>query len=611
MLSGVFKGGVFFASCLALVLAACGDDVTIFGPKGSGGAGAVGGGGATSTTTNVGPGGMGGGGSGGFGAQGGGGSRECDAFSCSDDLHDIVCDDGMLLLHCPDDQGCVEGSDFCVPACEAAAESGRAMGCDFYAVTPGPMSDLAGGCFAALVVNVWSVPVSITASHGPVSQSGAVIARVPSGSGPGVSYQPLPNGQLDPGQVAVVFLARDPNALGSAALPCPQGVTPLVSGPTAIAGTGYGSAFHLVTDRPVVAFDAFPYGTGNFGGGATLLQPTPAWRDNYVAVDAYDADPFLAQYQGFPFVQLVGLQNGTTVTLLPSAAIVGGNAVPPAPANQPVTYALDAGQVLQLMQPARLVGTVVQADAAVGLWGGSSCMNVPVGTGFCDAGHAALAPVQALGSTYVAVQHRPRDNGPEESTRWQLVGVVDGTTLSYDPMVPGAPLALDRGQKVELTTALQFRVASQDGQHPFFLAGHMTGGSTHMNLGDPEFVPLPPVEQWIRSYHFTTDPTYTNAHLVVVRRRAADATFKDVTVDCAGVVGGWQPVGAGGDYERTRVDLVVNGTGAGGCNNGVHEASSTEPFALVVWGYMDFTSYGYPAGSGVGAVNGVVVTPTP
>jgi hypothetical protein len=84
-----------------------------------------------------------------------------------------------------------------------------------------------------------------------------------------------------------------------------------------------------------------------------------------------------------------------------------------------------------------------------------------------------------------------------------------------------------------------------------------------------------------------------------------------VTLDCAGVLTGWQPIGNGGVYEYTRVDLVVNGMGQGTCNNGVHSASSTAPFGLTVWGWDTAVSYAYPAGMSTLPINSVLVPAIP
>jgi hypothetical protein len=101
--------------------------------------------------------------------------------------------------------------------------------------------------------------------------------------------------------------------------------------------------------------------------------------------------------------------------------------------------------------------------------------------------------------------------------------------------------------------------------------------------------------------------------------------FADVTLECAGKLSGWKPVGTSKKYEYTRFDLST-GTfqGQGKCNNGLNRATSTQPFALTVWGwgtdatgqsgepgYSLYVSYGYPAGASVQSINEVVVPPNP
>ena len=100
------------------------------------------------------------------------------------------------------------------------------------------------------------------------------------------------------------------------------------------------------------------------------------------------------------------------------------------------------------------------------------------------------------------------------------------------------------------------------------------------------------------------DPTYPETNLVIVRE-ATGGMFQDVTLDCAGVLTGWQPVGA---YEWTRVDLMShNFQPQGNCSTGRGHIKSPGRFGLWVWGWgtpetTNFTanvSYGYPGGMNV------------
>jgi hypothetical protein len=192
---------------------------------------------------------------------------------------------------------------------------------------------------------------------------------------------------------------------------------------------------------------------------------------------------------------------------------------------------------------------------------------------------------------------------------WRLVGAVAGTTLQYDPPQAGAPTTLAAGQMVEYSAAGPFTVSSQDSQHPFYMSAYMTGGSDHGDLGDPDYENVVPPEAWLSSYLFLTDPSYKYTTLVFVRGKAQDGTFKDVSLDCAGTLTDWSPIGAGGAYEYARADLVFKGAPQGKCGNGVHTAKSDAPFALTVWGFDDGdVSYAFPAGMGTQPINSVTVS---
>ncbi|MFT3696500.1 MAG: IgGFc-binding protein [Kofleriaceae bacterium] len=429
-----------------------------------------------------------------------------------------------------------------------------------------------------------------------------------------------------------MFLAEKPPAINLPGLgytACPTGITPAYTvDDAAVHGTKMGYAFHITTDNPVTAYDIFPYGGGTSAiTSATLLLPTPTWDINYVAVDAYrqsaipDPDSGMLQKTGQPFVEILAKQDNTHVTIRPNIAIVGGTGVPAAAAGSNATYTLMAGQFLQLEQDDELMGSPITSDAPVGVWGGASCMNIPIDKAACDGAHQQIPPVKAMGSHYAAVRYRNRFPGVEESVPWRMVGGVDNTTLTYSPSAPtGAPSSLQLGQVVEFNASSPFTVTSQDGDHPFYMSAHMTGCQDINDgsdcRGDPEFVNVVPPDQYLASYTFFTDPTYPETNLVLTREQVNGA-FADVTIDCMGTVGGWQPVDAAGTIQYARVDLVTgNFQSVGSCNNGLHLASSAQPFGMTVWGWGNastglfsttYVSYAYPAGAAIKPINNVVI----
>jgi hypothetical protein len=536
---------------------------------------------------------------------GSGGGPPGDCITCSADLHSIVDCEGNVIQTCPADQGCAPGGA-CVPACESAELNKSTIGCDFYSVTPAVIGEARGGCFAVMVANTWTAPVTVTAEYGGQTVDVGQHLYVPQSQDGAIIYEPVPDGQLPAGELGILFLSKYESG-DVYQVDCPTSVTHALEQSTQVDATGIGSAFRIGSTAPVVMYDVYPWGGAlSYVSSATLLLPTSTWDTNFVTADAWNA------LHGNPFTQIVAAEDDTTITMVPVAQVSGGLGVASMPPNVPTSFLLGRGEVAQLLQPQRLAGSVIQSDKPISVWGGSSCMNIPDNQVACDAAHQQLLPVQALGNEYVAVRYPPRAGTLVDAAPFTLVGMVDGTQLSYDPMPPGAVATLNRGQVAIFYTDQPFTVRSQDAEHPFYMASHMTGGaSTSAGIGDPEYVNLVPPQQYLAKYLFATDPTYGNTALVFVRKRAKDGSFKDVTLDCIGPISGWAPVGSSGQYEAARVMMVEGFIGQNGCTNGKHTATSDAAFGLTVWGYDAYASYGYPAGMAVGAINTVIVPPVP
>ena len=538
-----------------------------------------------------------------LGGQGGG----CQP-GCSIDGGSVVDCNGNVVQTCAALDACVGGQ--CKPACDAAEQLKSSVGCRYHAVMMDGFAGASGGCFTAYVANTFAQPAHLTVSFNGAPIDLGLYAKVPQGSGQALTYGAFdPAAGLAPGQVVIIFLSQN------GGVQCP--VAAAVAGGAQVGGTGYGQSFRIESDVPVVAYQMLPYG-GGFAAvtGASLLLPTSAWDTNYIAVNAYAYCPLAGTS---PSLDIVAQDDGTAITILPKTAIVGGGGVPGGPANTPITYTLQSGQVLQLTQQEELSGSPIQATGPIGLWAGHPCMMVPPDQYACDHAEQQIPPVKALGSEYVGVSYRQR-SAVAENPPWRIIGAVNGTQLTFDPPIAGAPASVDLGTVAEFDTYTPFVVHSQDKDHPFLLVTYMTGEATVTQFyGDADFVRIVPAAQYMRRYVFFTDPTYPETNLVVVRKRQDNAAFADVTLDCAGVLSGWAPVGSSPDYEFTRIDLIShNFQPQNGCDNGRHEMSSDGFFGVWVWGWGTpeasgtiSVSYGYPAGENVQPVNDVVVPPIP
>ncbi|MRG98162.1 IgGFc-binding protein [Polyangium spumosum] len=532
-----------------------------------------------------------------------GGLPGCDA-TCSGDLKAVVDCYGQVMQQCTADQACANGK--CVDnACLAAVEARSSYGCDYWALKTALRPQADGACFAAFVANTWAKPVHLQVSRKGSTLDPATFAYIPSvGANGAVQYNAYDAIKgIDVGQVAILFLSR--KLQGASVIDCPKPAA--LSAETGVVDTGIGDAFHITTDYPVAAYQIVPYGGAQTAvTSATLLLPTSAWDTNYLAINAYKASDVFPD--AWPSLAILAHEDNTKVTLLPNKAIVGGGGVPTSDLNKPVDYMLNAGQFLQITQADELTGSPITSDKPIAVFGASKCMNVPSMQDDCDSGQQQLAPVRALGNEYVAVRYKSRSTTEEESSRWRLVGAVDGTTLTWTPMKPaGAPTTINQGQVLEFEDPGPFVVRSQDAQHPFYMGGYMTGGAPYNNIGDPEWVNVIPPQQFLRRYVFFTDPTYPETSLVVIRVKSkTTGEFASVELKCRGPLQNWTSIG---DYEYTRVDLVTGDfQGVMACTNGVQEMSSTQPFGVTVWGWGTTpqtlnVSYAYPAGVGILPIN--------
>ena len=554
--------------------------------------------------------------------------------ACSGDLRSVIDKSGNVVMTCPPDEGCAGGQ--CVPACQAASASKGSVGCDYTVPTPSFYYPDKPPCFAIFVANNWPKDAVVSVTRNGTTYDATKFGRIAQSGVAATSWAAIPPSGIPPGDVGVLFMSHDPNAVNFTPITCP--IAPAISQAdgTAVPGSDTGSsgvtargmAFHLSTDIPVTMYDILPYGgASSYLPSAELLFPTSAWGTNYLG-----AVPQRGNF-GYPqWGQIVAMQDGTAVTVFPNVALPAGTSVTAAPATTATIFNLAAGEYIQWQDSNEMSGTVIQSNNPIGFFGGTTydCYSSSTSTGGgCDSAHQQVPPISAMASEYVIAPYTTRMASlADEVEKYRIVGAVAGTTLTYDPPVSGAPTTVAVGQVVDFDTAGGFVVQSQDDKHPFLITQFMTGcdvtGGSRPGcsaaaikqfgsccLGDEEYVIIVPPAQFLQKYVFFTDPTYPTTNLVFTRSKTT-AGFADVTLDCVGTpLTGWKPIGVGGNFEFTNIDLVRAEAKNGGCDNGPHVATSNGPFGLSVWGLDTFSSYGYPAGGNVAPINSVIVPPTP
>jgi hypothetical protein len=161
---------------------------------------------------------------------------------------------------------------------------------------------------------------------------------------------------------------------------------------------------------------------------------------------------------------------------------------------------------------------------------------------------------------------------------------------------------MNAGELAILSTTDTFVVRSQDDAHPFHLSQLMPSAFTICELDDagyirtggncqsvyPQLLTVVPIAEFAQRVAFVTEPFFPDTSLVVTRHADDDGAFRDVTLDCAGILTGWHAVGLGDRYQTTRVALSKGAFepqtyAAGVCDNGAHAMRSEGLFTVAVW----------------------------
>jgi hypothetical protein len=505
--------------------------------------------------------------------------------------------------------------------CEQAAEAKNSVGCAFFAAD---LENFAEGYVYAIVV-----------SNPQLASNAHVVVEDMRGDGGTLRTVPGLEATLQPGELRVFEVSCAAS----------QGDCPVVEpGPLQVTlpkvhieetGKNPRSAFRVVSDVPILAYQWNTYGTQMNTADASLLLPVTALDDEYIGATwpwGHETES-----PGFERGELtvVAVEDGTQVTFTPAVAVEAAedSSVPAMSAGAAAApIALDAFDVVQISPAvlhADLTGTRISANKPIAVFGTHPCANVPEQPWFaCDHVEEQLLPLRAWGADAVLARYAPRPDVTAAQDRpvWRVVAGADGMTVSFDPAVEGVGAS---HHFVKAGDVLQFMSAAShyasavlddppdpgEPGAPFFAYQLMTGRFwvkdaaglpplADYEWGDPFMVLAPPAGQYLNRYVFTTDNVFDFAYdRIVVVRKAGYA----VTLDCLGQLddGAFQPVGAS-EWEVGWFNLDQPG-GVEGCEDGAHRIESDAVFGLTVVGEDYALSVGYPGGIGVRWINPVYV----
>jgi hypothetical protein len=333
-----------------------------------------------------------------------------------------------------------------------------------------------------------------------------------------------------------------------------------------------GGTFRVVSDEPIVAYQHSPI-SAEAHNDSSMLIPDHALKQNYI-VAAYTKN-----VSGPPYFDVIALADATTVSWEPPQATAAGGGVPAVAAGDIGQVVMNAGDMLQVISQVDVSGTIVSSDKPIWVVGAVPCVNIPANVTFCDHIEELMLPLDYWGMEYVAAHAPQRGN---EDYYWRVYSGADAVTIATEPPQPGTPVVLDRGEFLEFFTQQSFIIT---GDGPFLPVQYLEGQDGGAGTGDPASYQMVPTEQFLPRYVFVTGSGYDQNYVQITRPLGG----AEVLVD--GVpVSNYYTVG---EFEVADHSIQA----------GAHVAESDEPFGVIQVGYTSVTSYAYPGGMRLAAIN--------
>lgn len=570
-------------------------------------------------------------------------------LGCRTCLPDTRSCDGQDIMRCNPDgtgydriatcdglRGDVCSGGACYNGCELAAESRSYEGCEYWAVDLDNAVVATSGAaaaqqFAVALSNSSEIVAEVTVEIMCTDADAANPALACAAGQPFV----IDTFQVAPRDLKILNL--DPREVDGSSRP------ELNDGPGTFRSS---AAYRIGSTAPLAVYQFNPLENVNvFSNDASLLLPTSALGSEYLVLSwpqtlALTDDPLTNGGTDLrAFLTIVGVEDGTEVTVELSTDILGGADIGPAIAGETLTFLLDRFEVANLETDgfnADFTSTRVRSDKPVAVFTGSEASDTPRFDTFlqraCCADHMEeqLFPEEAFGQTFVAVKTPLRSKYvdeagwnvsvvPDEPEWWRVLATSEDTSIATNLPPPDNAWGLQRGDSVIFRSERDFILRADEpvamaqfpgGQYTTGIPSTLPGGERPPG-GDPSFILLAPIEQWRERYLFLVPNKYAFDFLLIAAPTTSEILYDGLpladVLSCEyELVGTVETESGAVEYQAIRCPLSAPEPGGGGVqDDGVHtlETVNREPFGLVVYGWDSFVSYGYPGGANVRLIN--------
>ncbi len=372
------------------------------------------------------------------------------------------------------------------------------------------------------------------------------------------------------------------------------------------AGTVLSSrAFKITSTSPIVIYQLNALAQAFSNDGSLLIPRAGLGLVHRVLTypTAYPAAtiPFAPVRRAY--ITVVGVQDGTSVTIRTKTPTLGAPGFPALPVDGEMTVQLGAFDVFNLEtdgNPGDFTGSTVVADKPVAVFTGTELSSVPgVGTnipsqpggegGTCCLDHLEeqLFPVESYGKKFVIPHSAVRSTGGWiEPDVIRFMGVAAEATVKTSLPSPFDSFTLAPGEMRETYAQEDFTVEASE---PIAIAQILVAQQWVQGnvIGDPSLTIFPAIDQYRRNYLFSVPTSWAQNYVVVSMPVDANITIDGAPIpSCVARASGTID---GVEWESRTCPL----------SEGPHAMGGDKAFGIAAYGYGNAGSYAFVGGANV------------
>ncbi len=342
---------------------------------------------------------------------------------------------------------------------------------------------------------------------------------------------------------------------------------------------------HVIAQQEVTVYGVslMPYSSDAYLGLPLDILATQYLIMSYPNLTWWSGSPSISNISQ---LAIVSPYDNVTVTITPASDTYNNN-----PAGVPFQVVLNQGETYQVMGQATfdpaddLTGTLVQSSLPVAVFSGNSCTSVPTNIRACDHIIEQIPPIFTWGKSFVTYPLQGRENGDT----WRVLSSSNNTDLFFNDSLV-ATLQFGDFYETVLTGPMHITASN-----PVLVMQFANGDDWDPGLssnGDPFMMLVPPFEQFMNNYTFSTCGGYPYHYMTVT---TATNGIPGLLLDGAPVPASlFNTIGITG-FSGAGISLGL----------GSHTIKNTNgiPFGIYVYGFGGYDSYGYPGGLSLEYIN--------